>query len=312
MENETQMMMLENSHDLGGRPYVLLLPIIEGPFRASLQSGDDDDVAICLESGSTRVSASTFTSCLYIHVGDDPYVLMKEAVTAMRHHLNTFKLLEDKTPPGIIDKFGWCTWDAFYLTVHPNGVWEGVSGLAKGGCPPGFVVIDDGWQSFCQDNEPVTEEGSINCAIPGEQMVNRLVSFEENSKFKEYCGRRSPTEKGLGALVKDLKEEFESIEHVYVWHAFCGYWGGIRPNVRGMPESKVVIPKLSEGAERLMTDLAVVKIMEIGVGLVDPQEAHELYEGLHSHLESVGIDGVKIDVIHVSLIFSTILGCILI
>ncbi|XP_028781779.1 galactinol--sucrose galactosyltransferase-like [Neltuma alba] len=295
VENETQMMMLENCNHLG-RPYVLLLPLIEGPFRASLQPGLDDYVDICLESGSTRVSGSTFRSCLYIHAGDDPYNLMKEAMKVIRDHLGTFKLLEEKSPPGIVEKFGWCTWDAFYLKVDPKGVREGVRGLADGGCPPGFVIIDDGWQSFCHDNEAVGDSGSLDCSIPGEQMLNRLTSFEENSKFKEYRSRKGPSERGLGALVRDLKEEFKSLGDVYVWHAFCGYWGGLRPNVPGLPEARVVVPKLSEGAEKLMRDLAVDKILEVGVGLVPPEDAHKLYDGLHSHLQSVGIDGVKIDV----------------
>lgn len=296
LENETQVMMLENC-DLLRRPYVLLLPLIEGPFRASLQPGLHDYVDICLESGSTSVSGSTFRSCLYIHAGDDPYNLMKEAMKVIRDHLGTFKLLEEKTPPGVVDKFGWCTWDAFYLKVNPEGVREGVRGLAEGGCPPGFVIIDDGWQSFCHDgDETVGDSGSLNCSIPGEQMLNRLTSFEENSKFKDYYSRRSPSDRGLGALSRDLKEEFKSLEHVYVWHAFCGYWGGLRPKVPGLPEAKVVVPKLSEGAAKTMTDQAVVKILEVGVGLVAPEEAHKLYDGLHSHLQSAGIDGVKIDV----------------
>lgn len=299
VENETQMMMLENNDHLG-RPYVLLLPLLEGPFRCCLQPGLDDYVDICVESGSTRVSGTTFRSCLYVHASHDPFTLMKEATKVISEHLGTFKLLEEKNPPGIVDKFGWCTWDAFYLKVHPRGVLEGVKGLAEGGCPPGFVVIDDGWQSFCHDDEPVSDKGSLNCSLPGEQMLNRLTSFEENSKFREYVSRGCPSEKGMGALVRDLKEEFRSVEYVYVWHAFCGYWGGIRPNVEGMPASKVVVPRLSEGAEKLMTDLAVVKVIEVGVGFVAPEEAYRLYDGLHSHLESVGIDGVKIDVIHVS------------
>ncbi|XP_062221067.1 galactinol--sucrose galactosyltransferase-like [Phragmites australis] len=61
---------------------------------------------------------------------------------------------------------------------------------------------------------------------------------------------------------------------------------------------KVVAPKLSPGLQRTMEDLAVDKIVNNGVGLVDPQSAHELYEGLHSHLKASGIDGVKVDVIH--------------
>ncbi|KAF2316355.1 hypothetical protein GH714_041696 [Hevea brasiliensis] len=129
LENETQMVILDKSNS--GRPYVLLLPLLEGPFRASLQPGDDDNIDICVESGSTKVSATGFRSILYVHVGDDPFNLVKEATKVVRLHLGTFKLLEEKTPPGIVDKFGWCTWDAFYLTVHPQGVWEGVKGISK-------------------------------------------------------------------------------------------------------------------------------------------------------------------------------------
>ncbi|KAH7528424.1 galactinol--sucrose galactosyltransferase [Ziziphus jujuba] len=299
VENETQMMILEKN-DLG-RPYVLLLPLIEGPFRASLQHGVEDNVDICVESGSTLVSGSSFRSSLYMHVGDDPYVLVKEAMRVVRFHLGTFRLLEEKNPPGIVDKFGWCTWDAFYLKVHPHGVWEGVKGLVEGGCPPGMVLIDDGWQSICHDDDPLSDnQHGIDRTAAGEQMPCRLIKFEENHKFKDYESpkKSNASDKGMSAFVRDLKDEFKSIKYVYVWHALCGYWGGIRPNVPGMPESKVITPKLSQGLKKTMEDLAVDKIVHNGVGLVPPDLVHEMYEGLHSHLQSVGIDGVKVDVIH--------------
>lgn len=296
VENETQMMILDKS-DMG-RPYVLLLPLIEGPFRASLQPGEDDNVDICVESGSTSVRTSAFRSCLYMHVGDNPYELVKDAMKVVRVHLGTFKLLEEKSPPGIVDKFGWCTWDAFYLKVHPEGVWEGVKGLVEGGCPPGMVLIDDGWQSIGHDDEPISEQEGINRTAAGEQMPCRLIKFEENYKFREYESPRVPQEKGMGAFVRDLKDEFKSVEHVYVWHALCGYWGGIRPNVPGMPESRVIAPKLSQGLQMTMEDLAVDKIVNNGVGLVPPESVAEMYDGLHSRLQSVGVDGVKVDVIH--------------
>ncbi|PON72242.1 Glycosyl hydrolase [Parasponia andersonii] len=300
VEHETQMMILDRSDS--GRPYVLLLPLLEGPFRASLQPGVDDHVDICVETGSTRVTGSSFRSCLYMHVGDDPYALVKEAMKVVRVHLGTFRLLEEKTPPRIVDKFGWCTWDAFYLKVHPKGVWEGVSGLTKGGCPPGMVLVDDGWQSIAHDEDDHQDQEGMNRTAAGAQMPCRLTKFEENHKFKGYKSVKSGSEcgdyEGMGAFVRDLKEEFRTVEDVYVWHALCGYWGGVRPNVKGMPECRVVTPKLSEGLETTMEDLAVDKIVNNGVGLVPPERAHELYEGLHSHLESVGIDGVKVDVIH--------------
>lgn len=298
MEHETHLMILDKN-DLG-RPYVLLLPILEGPFRASLQPGTDNYVDMCVESGSSQIRGSSFRSCLYMRVGDDPYSLVKEAMKVVRVHLGTFKLLEEKTVPGIVDKFGWCTWDAFYLQVHPKGVYEGVKGLVEGGCPPGLVLIDDGWQSICHDDEPITDQEGMNRTSAGEQMPCRLIDFEENYKFRDYKSPRVPSNKGMGAFVRDLKDEFKSVEHVYVWHALCGYWGGIRPNVAGMPESRLIAPKLSQGLQTTMEDLAVEKIVDNGVGLVPPELVQNLYEGLHFHLESVGIDGVKVDVIHVS------------
>ncbi|KAE9449135.1 hypothetical protein C3L33_18991, partial [Rhododendron williamsianum] len=131
-------------------------------------------------------------------------------------------------------------------------------------------------------------------------MPCRLIKFEENYKFRDYespGSKRSAAggpSKGMGAFVKDLKEEFKSVDYVYVWHALCGYWGGLRPDVSGMPESRVVGPKLSPGLEKTMEDLAVDKIVNNGVGLVPPESVGQMYEGLHSHLESVGIDGVKL------------------
>lgn len=104
----------------------------------------------------------------------------------------------------------------------------------------------------------------------------------------------------MGAFIKDLKGTFKSVDYVYVWHALCGYWGGLRPGASGLPESKVVKPELTPGLQKTMEDLAVDKIVNNGVGLVPPKIVDRMYEGLHSHLESVGIDGVKVDVIHVS------------
>ncbi|KAL3512780.1 hypothetical protein ACH5RR_025497 [Cinchona calisaya] len=94
VEHETQMMILDKSND--GRPYVLLLPLLEGPFRASLQPGKADNVDICMESGSTKVCGSSYLSCLYMHVGDDPFKSVKDAMKVIKLHLASFKLLQEK------------------------------------------------------------------------------------------------------------------------------------------------------------------------------------------------------------------------
>lgn len=296
LENETQIVILEKSDS--GRPYILLLPLLEGPFRACLQSGVNDFIDICVESGSSKSCSAGFRSILYLHAGEDPFTLVKDAMKVVRSHLGTFKLLEEKTPPGIVDKFGWCTWDAFYLSVHPQGVLEGIKGLVEGGCPPGLVLIDDGWQSIGHDKDPITQEG-MNQTVAGEQMPCRLLNFKENYKFRDYISPKQ-MDKGMAAFIRDMKEEFKSVDYVYVWHALCGYWGGLRPKIPVLPEAIIVKPELSPGLKLTMEDLAVDKIVSTGVGLVPPEIVDQMYEGLHSHLESVGIDGVKVDVIHVS------------
>lgn len=83
-------------------------------------------------------------------------------------------------------------------------------------------------------------------------MPCRLVRSEENSKFRDYTSstvKGGSSGKGMGAFVKDLKDEFKTVESVYLWHAFTGYWGGLRPDDVGghMPECRVIKPKLSEG-----------------------------------------------------------------
>ncbi|CAH2080043.1 unnamed protein product [Thlaspi arvense] len=304
IENETQIIILEKSgsdsgSDSGsGRPYVLLLPLLEGPFRSSFQPGEDDDVAVCVESGSTQVTGSEFRQMVYVHAGDDPFKLVKDAMKVIRVHLNTFKLLDEKTPPGIVDKFGWCTWDAFYLTVNPDGVHKGVKCLVDGGCPPGLVLIDDGWQSIGHDADDIDVEG-MTCTVAGEQMPCRLLKFQENYKFRDYVSPKDKNDVGMKAFVRDLKDEFSTVDYIYVWHALCGYWGGLRPGAPTLPPSTIVRPELTPGLQLTMQDLAVDKIIDTGIGFVSPDMANEFYEGLHSHLKNVGIDGVKVDVIHI-------------
>lgn len=55
--------------------------------------------------------------------------------------------------PGLLDCFGWCTWDAFYTGVDAAGVKTGLDSLSRGGTPAKFLIIDDGWQSVAADSQ---------------------------------------------------------------------------------------------------------------------------------------------------------------
>ncbi|KAJ6338614.1 hypothetical protein OIU76_008142 [Salix suchowensis] len=295
---------------------------------------------------------------------------MKEAYSALRVHLNTFKLLEEKTAPSLVDKFGWCTWDAFYLTVEPAGVWHGVNDFVEGGVTPRFLIIDDGWQSINTDDGNPNEDAK-NLVLGGTQMTARLHRLDDCEKFRKYKGGPmlgpnppsfdpkkpkmliskaielehaekdrdqaiqsgvtdlSPFEAriqklkqeldtsfggeeksvssgsysckaegyGMKAFTGDLRTKFKGLDDIYVWHALCGAWGGVRPGSTNL-NSKIISCKLSPGLDGTMTDLAVVKIVEGGIGLVHPDQAGDFYDSMHSYLANAGITGVKVDVIH--------------
>lgn len=44
----------------------------------------------------------------------------------LEKHKGTFCRLENKRIPAHLDWFGWCTWDAFYTEVSPQGIKEGL------------------------------------------------------------------------------------------------------------------------------------------------------------------------------------------
>jgi stachyose synthetase len=378
LQMETQWILLEIPEI---KSYVVIIPIIEKGFRSALFPGSYDHVMICAESGSIKVKESSLNSIAYVHFDENPYDLMKEAYSVLRVHLNTFRLLEEKTVPNLADKFGWCTWDAFYLTVNPIGVFHGLDDFTKGGVEPRFVIIDDGWQSISLDGDNPNEDAK-NLVLGGEQMTGRLYRFDECDKFKKYesgllLGPNSPPfnpktikelitkgiehehlgkqrdkaiqskssdlaeieskikkvvkeiddlfggeqgstssvpksecgslcckkkEYGLKAFTKDLRTKFKGLDDVYVWHALCGAWGGVRPGTAHL-NTKIVPCKLSPGLDGTMEDLAVVKLVEGSIGLVDPNQANDLYDSMHSYLAESGVTGVKVDAIHVSFIF---------
>eukprot|EP00249_Psilotum_nudum_P014368 c24785_g2_i1 orf=177-1085(+) len=159
---ETQFMLLENKEasclsegtDIDTQDetvYIVFLPLLEGLFRASLQGNAKNEVELCLESGDPAVQTSESRYSVFIGAGTDPFKVLTGAVKSVEKHLRTFVHRERKKLPGILDYFGWCTWDAFYTDVTAEGVQEGLESLAEGGAPPRFLIIDDGWQSVARE-----------------------------------------------------------------------------------------------------------------------------------------------------------------
>ncbi|XP_043704808.1 probable galactinol--sucrose galactosyltransferase 2 isoform X1 [Telopea speciosissima] len=299
---ETQMLLLEAREDSAlhdedvEQPttentfYILMLPVLDGQFRTSLQGTPTNELQFCVESGDPDVQCSQSLEAVFINSGDNPYKLMNESFMILEKHKDTFSLIKNKKIPHNLDWFGWCTWDAFYTEVDPQGIKEGLESLAEGGCPPRFLIIDDGWQDtineFSKEGEPFLE---------GTQFATRLVDIKENNKFTGI-GSNSSCE-NLHQFIKTIKDKY-GLKYVYVWHALLGYWGGLLPTSKAMKKynPRIVYPVQSPGNIGNIRDVAMDSLEKYGVGMIDPTKILEFYDDLHSYLASSGVDGVKVDV----------------
>ncbi|KAG6683795.1 hypothetical protein I3842_12G031900 [Carya illinoinensis] len=169
---ETQMLLLEarqvsvlnneTSSDLTTEnTYILFLPVLDGQFRTSLQGTPENELQFCIESGDDNVLTSQSLEAVFINSGNNPFELITNSVKTLEKHKCTFSHIENKKIPAYLDWFGWCTWDAFYTEVSPQGIKEGLQNFSEGGRSPKFLIIDDGWQEtvneFQKEGEPPIE-----------------------------------------------------------------------------------------------------------------------------------------------------------
>jgi raffinose synthase len=259
---ETQWLLIERED--GG--CTLLVPLLDGDFRCSLQGSEGHGLELVAESGDPAVVTDTVVG-LFVASGPDPYDLMERAAPALVSRMGTGRLRREKALPGFADLFGWCTWDAFYQDVAHEKVREGLESFAAGGVSPRVVILDDGWQS-------VAERPS------GER---RLTAFSANDKFP---GDLAPT-------VSMAKEEF-GVRAFLVWHALNGYWGGVDDDalsgygVRSQPR------RFSPGILHHVPTYNTKWWGEI-VGTVPPEGIYRFFHDYHRHLRRQGVDGVKVD-----------------
>nr|CAD1827719.1 unnamed protein product [Ananas comosus var. bracteatus] len=262
--------------------YAVFLPLIAGPFRACLQGNSQNQLELCLESGDAGTVAAAFSHALFVGAaGSDPFAAVSGAVAAVKSHLKTFRLRSEKKLPGIVDYFGWCTWDAFYQARCRPRRCRGRPPQPHGrGAPPKFVIIDDGWQSVA------TDHGEKTHPLP------RLTGIKENTKFQN---KEDPSA-GIESIVRTAKELY-GLKYVYVWHAITGYWGGIRPAPRGW---RSMDPKCStQDLPRCHRERAIDgdrRVDDAGARVGEPQECVPVLQRAPRLLASAGIDGVKVDV----------------
>ena len=152
------------------------------------------------------------------------------------------------------DGFAFCTWNSLGQKLTEDKIYEALDSLKETGVNISNLIIDDLWQS-------VDHPGA-------EQYVRGMTRFEANSE-----GFPS----GLWHTVHEIRKRHPSIQHVAVWHALLGYWGGISPDGPIAKDYKTV---QASGPDWL---------------LVDPEDISRWYADFYSFLLESGVDSVKTD-----------------
>ncbi|KAK5831557.1 hypothetical protein PVK06_015355 [Gossypium arboreum] len=271
---ETQMLLLEarQGPTSSQSTYIIFLPVLDGNFRSSLQGNSSDELEFCDPAVVTLESLKA----AFVNYGDHPFDLVKDSMIVKKKL--KYVVVFEVQMPGILDWFGWCTWDAFYSDVNPQGIKDGLMSLSQGGTPARFLLIDDGWQDtineFLEQGEPF---------VDGLQFGSRLASIKENKKLRRIANEaNSKTPSDLKEFISDIRRTFD-LKYVYVSHALLGYWGGLVPNTVATKnyDPKLRYPILSPVYLANMRDISMDSMGKHGIGLVDPDKISQFYDDLH-------------------------------
>ncbi|KAE8736198.1 1-aminocyclopropane-1-carboxylate oxidase-like protein 1-like [Hibiscus syriacus] len=204
---ETQMLLLEAKQRPASHrsTYILFLPVLADNFRSSLQGNSSDEIEFCVESGDPAIVTSQSLEAIFVNYGDHPFDLVKDSMMILEKQLGTFGLRETKQMPEILDWFGWCTRDAFYSDVNPQGIKEGIMSLSQGGTPAKFPLIDDGWQDTI--NEFLEQ---------GEPFIDGLQYVYVWHALHGYWGGLDPKAYGIGVVDPDTMSQFYDDLHGYL------------------------------------------------------------------------------------------------
>jgi raffinose synthase len=261
VQAETQWLLAET----GSGECVMLVPLLDGVFRFAL-GGSPAGLKLTGETGDP-FTTGTGGIALFVATGRDPYQLAAAGARAVAARLGTTRLRRDKPLPDFADRFGWCTWDAFYREVSADKVRAGLESFAKGGVVPRFQILDDGWQSTKVEST-------------GEE---RLSSLAPNDRFGG----------DLSTTVRLAKKEFK-IRTFLVWHALNGYWGGVDngelPGYEVQDVARSYGPGILQHEPRLN-----VEYWGPLAGLVPAGQIGRFMDDYHRRLQAQGVDGIKVD-----------------
>lgn len=157
------------------------------------------------------------------------------------------------------DGLTYCTWNGLGQDLTAQKIYDALDDLAKENINITNLIIDDNWQWLSKGET---------------QFVRGWSSFEANpGGFPD----------GMKATTSEIRKRHPTVNHIAVWHALLGYWGGIDPH--------------GEIAKKYKT-ISVEKEPGVAGGtftVVAAEDAKRMYDDFYTFLSASGVDSVKTD-----------------
>ena len=255
-----------------GRHLVLLAVSGVENILSIFKPGDDGKVIIhsrndSLENGQVHIVAAvgdTFESANAAALYFTRKVVTGNDYMSQVDKDGMSKMLEKDVKPEWMenwyDGLTYCTWNALGQDLTEKKVFDALDILKNNDISITNLIIDDNWQSLDNHGES--------------QFLRGWTDFDAN---KEGFPR------GLQKTVTDIRDNHPNIQHIAVWHAILGYWGGVSPTGNIAKNYKTRRVRKAKG------------LVEGTMTVVDADDAPRMYDDFYRFLLEAGVDSVKTD-----------------
>ncbi|KAM5378065.1 hypothetical protein ACJZ2D_004676 [Fusarium nematophilum] len=163
------------------------------------------------------------------------------------------------------DGLGFCTWNALGQRLTDQKIYDAIDKLSQHEINVSSLIIDDNWQSIDYKGPSQFQHG-----------------------WKDFEAEPEGFPKGLKATISHIRERHPHIQHIAVWHALLGYWGGISPDGQ-IAKTYKTVEVVREDADRRNLPLGGK------MTVVAQEDVSRFYNDFYRFLVDCGIDAVKTD-----------------
>jgi hypothetical protein len=172
------------------------------------------------------------------------------------------------------DGLSYCTWNGIGQGLTEEKIFIALESLSKNDIHISNLIIDDNWQSL------VSAPSSLR-SFAYKTQTNGDTQFDQG--WVEFEANKEGFPRGLKATINDIRSKHKHIQHIAVWHAIQGYWGGIAPDGKIAKEYKTVKVRTKDG------------VAGGEVTMVSEEDVGRFYKDFYQFLNAAGIDSVKTD-----------------